>query len=34
MEDLALHAGAPTLHWCDNKSFIHVVEDKIVTPMV
>ena len=31
MKDLALHTGAPTLHWEDNISFIYVVEAKIVT---
>ena len=33
-EVLALHTGAKTLHWEDNKKGIHVVEYKIVTPMV
>ena len=34
MEALALHIGAPTVHWKDNKICIYVVEDKIVTPRV
>ena len=34
MESLALHTGAPTVHWEDNTSFISVIEDKIVTPRV
>ena len=34
MEDLALHTGAPTVHWEDNISCIYVVEDKIVTPRI
>ena len=34
MEFLALHTGAPTLKWKDNKSFIYVVEAKRVTPIV
>ena len=34
MDDLALHTGAPSVHWEDNKSCISVVEDKIVTPRV
>ena len=33
MEDLALHTGAPTVHYQDNKSCIYVVEAKIVTPI-
>ena len=32
MEALALHTGAPTLHWEDSTSFISVVEAKRVTP--
>ena len=31
MESLALHTGAPTVHWEDNTSFIYVVESKRVT---
>ena len=34
MEALALHTGAPTVHWEDNASYISVVEAKIVTPGV
>ena len=34
MEALALHTGAPTVHWEDNTSCIYVVEAKIVTPIV
>ena len=34
MEYLALHNGAPTLHWEDNTSCISIVEAKIVTPRV
>ena len=34
MEALALHTGAPTVHWEDNTSCISVVEAKIVTPIV
>ena len=34
MEALALHTGAPTVHWEDNTSCISVVEDKRVTPRV
>ena len=34
MEDLALHSGAPTEHWEDNKICIYVVESKRVTPRV
>ena len=34
MEDLALHTGAPTVHWSDNKNCIYVVESKRVTPIV
>ena len=34
MEDLALHIGAPTVHWEDNTRCIYVVEAKIVTPRV
>ena len=34
MEDLALHTGAPTVHWEDRKIYISIVEDKIVTPRV
>ena len=34
MEALALHTGAPTVHWEDNTSFISLVEAKRVTPRV
>ena len=34
MEALALHTGAPTLHWEYNTSFIYVVEFKRVTPII
>ena len=34
MEALALHTGAPTIHWEDNTSCISVLEAKIVTPRV
>ena len=34
MEALALHTGAPTVHWEDNTSFISVVEAKRVTTRV
>ena len=34
MEALALHTGAPTVHWEDNTSFISFVEAKIVTHRV
>ena len=34
MEALALHTGAPTVHWKDNTICISVVEAKIVTPRV
>ena len=34
MEALALHTGAPTEHWEENKGFISVVESKRVTPIV
>ena len=34
IEYLALHTGAPTVHWEDKKSCIYFVEDKIVTPRV
>ena len=34
MESLALHTGAPTVHWEYNTRFIYVVEAKIVTPIV
>ena len=34
MKALALHTGAPTVHWEDNTSFISVLEAKIVTPRV
>ena len=30
-EALSLHTGAPKVHWHDNKSYIPVVETKIVT---
>ena len=30
MEDLALHTGAPTVHWEDNTCFIPFVEAKIL----
>ena len=32
MEALALHTGAPAVHWEYITSFISVVEAKIVTP--
>ena len=34
MEALALHTGAPTVHWEDNTCCISVVEAKIVTTRV
>ena len=34
MKALALHTGAPTVHWEDNRSFVSFVEAKIVTPRV
>ena len=34
MEALALHTGAPTVHWEDNTSCISSVEAKIFTPRV
>ena len=34
METLALHNGAPTVHWKDNRHFISFVEAKRVTPRV
>ena len=34
MEALALHTGAPTVHWEYNTRFISVVEDKIFTTRV
>ena len=34
MEALALHTGAHTVHWEDNKSCISVVKYKIVTHIV
>ena len=34
MEALALHTGAPTVHWEDKISCMYVVEAKIVTPTV
>ena len=34
MEALALHTGAPTVHWEENTSCIYFVKDKIVTPRV
>ena len=34
MEALALHTGAPTVHWENETSYISVVEAKIVTPRV
>ena len=34
MEYLALHMGAPTVHWEDSTSFIYIVEAKRVTPRV
>ena len=34
IEALALHTGAPTVHWENNTSCISVVEVKIVTPRV
>ena len=33
-EALALHTGAPKVHWEDNTSCISVVEAKIITPIV
>ena len=32
MEELALHTGAPTVHWEYNTSFISIFEAKRVTP--
>ena len=32
MKYIALHTGAPTVHWEDNKIWISVVEATIVTP--
>ena len=34
MEVLALHTGAPTVHWEDKTSCISIVEDKIFNPRV
>ena len=34
METLALHTGAPTVHWEDKTNCISIVETKIVTPRV
>ena len=34
MESLALHTGASTVQWKDNKIYISVVMSKIVTPRV
>ena len=34
MKALALHTGAPTVHWEDNTSCIYAVEAKIVTSIV
>ena len=34
MKALALHTGAPIVHWEDNTIFISSVVDKIVTPRV
>ena len=34
IEDLVLHTRATKVHWQDNKSSIHVVESKRVTPIV
>ena len=34
MEALALHTGAPTVHWEDNINCIYFVESKRVTPRV
>ena len=34
MEALALHTGAPTVHWEDNIRYISAVEYKRVTPRV
>ena len=34
MEYLALHTGAPTVHWEYNTSCISVAESKRVTPIV
>ena len=32
MKSLALHNGAPKVHWKDNTSLVYVVEAKSVTP--
>ena len=34
MKALELHTGAPTVHWEDNTSCIHIVESKRFTPRV
>ena len=34
MEAVALHTGAPTVHWENNRGCISVVEAKRVTPSV
>ena len=34
MEALALHTGAPKVHWEDNTGCISILEYKIVTPRV
>ena len=34
MEYLALHTGAPTVHWEYNTIFVSIVEAKMVTPKV
>ena len=34
MEALALHTGAPEVHWEDNTSYIYVVKAKRFTPIV
>ena len=34
METLALHTGAPTVHWKYNTSYIYVFKSGIVTPVV
>ena len=34
MESLALHIGGDAVHWTNKKSYIYVVEDKIVAPRI
>ena len=34
MEALALHTGAPTVHWKDSTIYIYAVESKRYTPSV